>query len=228
MSIGATVRGTGTGSTTAVETETGTDTNLKGVIVTGIQVGTTMAPRIKDEMIPPTMTGANTAALHTRSLQSCLACLAHSLTILSAYPRSALLQVETLDSSIQELPSLLLCSVLFLHACCRKRPAEELQQTEEEVKRQRLAKLAAWRQQQEPAVKAEPSVEAEPSSYSNAFQTFYDEEEPPQKQTSQQATWCGICRSPDSSFLLSMLMMICVTYRPHHNISGRQCTCTCN
>lgn len=67
-----------------------------------------------------------------------------------------------------------------------------MQASEEEVKRQRLAKLAAWQQQQAaPATKPEVSVKAEPSNHSHAFQPFREAspEGPSWNQNPSQATW---------------------------------------
>jgi len=70
----------------------------------------------------------------------------------------------------------------------RKRPAEEPAQSEEEVKRQRLAKLAAWRQQQ-----AGATVKAEQPSSPQPLRVFDDdpeeEDEKSLKQEAQSAAW---------------------------------------
>lgn len=68
MIIDVTVRGKGTGATIAVETEIEIDTNPKGVTVIDMQAGTRIVPRITDEMIPLTMRGTSTSALHPRSM----------------------------------------------------------------------------------------------------------------------------------------------------------------
>ena len=62
----------------------------------------------------------------------------------------------------------------------------------EDVKRQRLAKLAPWRHHQaEPPVKAEPRVKAEPASHDDAFYHSPDTapEEPYWDHSAQQTTW---------------------------------------
>lgn len=70
----------------------------------------------------------------------------------------------------------------------RKRLAEEPAQSEEEVKRQRLAKLAAWRQQQ-----AVATVKTEQPSSPRPLRVFDDdpgeEDENPLKQEAQSAAW---------------------------------------
>ena len=71
---------------------------------------------------------------------------------------------------------------------CRKRAAEAPAQTEEEVKRQRLAKLAAWRQQQNG-----PQVKAEEPSNPPVFDAFADdddqEDEKPIKHGAHTTAW---------------------------------------
>ena len=71
---------------------------------------------------------------------------------------------------------------------CRKRAAEASAQSEEEVKRQRLAKLAAWRQQQNG-----PQVKAEEPSNPPVFDAFADdddqEDEKPIKHEAQSTAW---------------------------------------
>ena len=70
----------------------------------------------------------------------------------------------------------------------RKRAAEQPAPSEEEVKRQRLAKLAAWRQQQNGA-----PVKTEQSSSPKVFEPFADdddaEEQKPVKQEAQSTAW---------------------------------------
>lgn len=70
----------------------------------------------------------------------------------------------------------------------RKRAAEAPAQSEEEVKRQRLAKLAAWRQQQNG-----PQVKAEEPSNPPVFDAFADdddeEDEKPIKHEAQSTAW---------------------------------------
>lgn len=90
MIIDVTVRGKGTGATTTVETEIEIDTNPKAVTVIDTQVGTRIAPRITDEMFPPTMRGTSTSALHPRSIFQ-----AYSI-IVSVCSRTSLLQGATL------------------------------------------------------------------------------------------------------------------------------------
>ena len=71
-------------------------------------------------------------------------------------------------------------------SCCRKRSAEELVQSEEEVKRQRLAKLAAWRQQQAAApVKVEQPSSPKPVPVFDDPFAADDSPEP----APQQAAW---------------------------------------
>ena len=69
---------------------------------------------------------------------------------------------------------------------CRKRVAEAPVQAEEEVKRQRLAKLAAWRQQQSGG-----AVKVEQPSSPQSFSVFEDPSAPDEapKQEPQQAAW---------------------------------------
>lgn len=75
-----------------------------------------------------------------------------------------------------------------LCSCCRKRSAEEPVQSEEEIKRQRLAKLAAWRQQQNGA-----AVKAEQPSNPAVFDAFPDDDadahQDAHKQESQTSAW---------------------------------------
>ena len=69
---------------------------------------------------------------------------------------------------------------------CRKRVADAPIQSEEEVKRQRLAKLAAWRQQQSGgAVKVEQPSSPQPFS---VFEDPFAPDEAP-KQEPHQAAW---------------------------------------
>lgn len=69
-------------------------------------------------------------------------------------------------------------------SCCRKRVAEAPVQSEDEVKRQRLAKLAAWRQQQSAgAVKVEQPSSPQPV---RVFEDPSDEAPDPEP---QQAAW---------------------------------------
>lgn len=69
---------------------------------------------------------------------------------------------------------------------CRKRVAEAPIQSEEEIKRQRLAKLAAWRQQQSGG-----TVKVEQPSSPQSFSVFEDPSAPDEdpKQEPQQAAW---------------------------------------
>lgn len=72
---------------------------------------------------------------------------------------------------------------------CRKRTADMVIQTEEEVKRQRLAKLAAWRQQQSAGpIKAEQASSPQPFS---VFEDPFAKDEAP-KPEPQQAAWYAL------------------------------------
>ena len=89
---------------------------------------------------------------------------------------------------------------------CRKRAAEQPVQSEDDIKRQRLAKLAAWRQQQT----AEP-VKAEQPSSPQAFAVFeqpFEEEDAP-KAEPQQTAWYALWlpHAVDPQLLVSSCML---------------------
>ena len=67
---------------------------------------------------------------------------------------------------------------------CRKRVAEAPVQSEDEVKRQRLAKLAAWRQQQSVA-----AVKVEQPSSPQPVRVFEDPADKAPEPEPQQAAW---------------------------------------
>lgn len=92
---------------------------------------------------------------------------------------------------------------------CRKRAAEAPVQAEDEVKRQRLAKLAAWRQQQ-----AGAAVKVEQPSSPQPVRVFEDPADETPEPEPQQAAWYVMVLLSGSSHAGTWSSLLVVSYAP--------------